>query len=193
MNDNDVRTALKPILEKEEHIEMQQDRTRNGLCARCAERIEEHANGQCPDNKGSFTWAHTREDMRQLIRNLEGVRDELKKQAAKPPVTLATVTDADRVCSIIYCASAGRLPAWAPSETEYLAVLSAVSEHKVDEDSASKLIKNLLAVGPQVFSNLNVPKVIGKLCGWSHARTMVAIEAARDAGYIDGGPRLPRS
>jgi len=193
VNKKDVSKILKPILEKDEHIEMQQGRTLAGLCARCAESPVEHENGKCPDDKGSFTWAHTREDMRQLIRGLEGFLDEARKTATKPPVTLETVTDADRVCSIMYCASAGKLPTWAPSEPAYLTALAAASEQTVDKDGALKLLKSLLAVGPRVLPNLNFPRVIGELCGWPHARTMIAIESARDAGYISGGKPLAKS
>jgi hypothetical protein len=186
MRDNDMKNARKPILEKEEHLELQQDRTRNGLCARCAEQAAEHVNGQCLDGKGSFTWCHDREDMCQIIQGLEGFLGRARKPAT-------VVTDADRVCSILYCASAGRLPAWAPSETEYLAALSAASEYPVDKSAALSLIEKLVQFGPRFLPNLNIPKIIGVLCGWSHARTQIAIEAARDAGYIRGGRPLPSS
>jgi hypothetical protein len=184
---------LKPILEKKEHQEMQADRTRHGVCARCAESAEDHENGQCPDGKGSFTWCHSREDTRQMIRQLEWFRDLLKDNAAKPPMTLATVTDADRVCGIIYTASTGKMPTWASAESEFLAALSAASEQAVDENAARELLKKLIEVGPRILPNLNVPRVIEDLCGWSHARTMIAIEAARDAGYIRGGQELAKS
>lgn len=49
----------------------QLERTRRGVCARCGSTSAEHANGTCPDGKGSYAWAHTGEEMRAMIARLE--------------------------------------------------------------------------------------------------------------------------
>lgn len=59
------------ILEGDKDRLVQVQRTRRGLCARCGESVAAHVNGSCLDGSGSFTWAHTREEMNQLIKNLE--------------------------------------------------------------------------------------------------------------------------
>lgn len=63
------------ILEGDNDRLMQTERTNRGVCARCGEGFDKHntkGNGECAaDGKGSYTWAHTAEGMKQLIANLE--------------------------------------------------------------------------------------------------------------------------
>lgn len=54
------------------------ERTRQGLCARCAEPVGKHPGGNCPDGGGSYTWAV--ENPRQLIRNLEAALEFAARQ-----------------------------------------------------------------------------------------------------------------
>ena len=64
--------ALK-ICEGDDERILQLELTRRGVCARCGEGVAQHADGDCSDGGGSYTWAQTRAELEQTIKNLEKV------------------------------------------------------------------------------------------------------------------------
>lgn len=79
MEDQEGARVVK-ILEGNVDRSMQLDRTNRGACARCGQQPTEHADGKCSDGQGSFTWAHTREQMAGMIDRLEALLGKRRPQ-----------------------------------------------------------------------------------------------------------------
>ncbi len=110
------------------------------------------------------------------------------------------LADHDIAALVVFYATLGEYPTWAPTKPIFLGKLRDCTEAEAAEmiaaeSPASTLLDHIQGIMPHLpkGKNLVLENVVADIAGWPVSRAKMAIQVAQHAGYLTSGTERVRS